>query len=119
MALPVTMLWYSNGGRSYAPWNGRHVGVLGIEDGVSAVGHRQSLGDNAVAREGVPTALVLDPGGSVAVRQVIGWAAMTGVPLAVRTRSGALLVEREGAAPVVLPFDDGFLANVADGPAPR
>ena len=22
--LPVTMLWYSNGGRSYAPWNGRH-----------------------------------------------------------------------------------------------
>ena len=25
-------LWFSNGGRDYAPWNGRHVGVLGIED---------------------------------------------------------------------------------------
>src|SRR5690606_31363163 len=22
--LPVTMLWFSNGGRDYAPWNSRH-----------------------------------------------------------------------------------------------
>ncbi len=35
--LPVTMLWISNGGRDYAPWNGRHAGVLGIEDGRTAV----------------------------------------------------------------------------------
>ena len=27
---PVTMLWFSNGGRDYPPWNGRNVGVLGI-----------------------------------------------------------------------------------------
>ena len=30
---PVTMLWLSNGGRDYPPWNGRNVGVLGIEEG--------------------------------------------------------------------------------------
>src|SRR6185503_6373938 len=27
-----TVLWHSNGGRHYAPWNGRHTNVLGIED---------------------------------------------------------------------------------------
>ena len=39
--LPVTMLWFSNGGRSYAPWNGRHRDVLGVEDGCtwSLYGH--------------------------------------------------------------------------------
>lgn len=29
---PATMLWLSNGGRSAAPWNGRHTARLGIED---------------------------------------------------------------------------------------
>lgn len=29
---PSTLLWLSNGGRSQAPWSGRHVGRLGIED---------------------------------------------------------------------------------------
>ncbi len=32
-ALPMTMLWHSNGGRDYAPWSGRHVGCLGVEEG--------------------------------------------------------------------------------------
>jgi len=31
-ALPMTLLWQSNGGRSQAPWNGQHVGRLGVED---------------------------------------------------------------------------------------
>ena len=31
--LPVTILWMSNCGRDYAPWNGKHINVLGIEDG--------------------------------------------------------------------------------------
>ncbi len=63
-ALPVTMLWYSNGGRDYAPWNGRHRGVLGIEDGCTAgaAGHRAALGPNAISGYGVPTALALAPG---------------------------------------------------------
>ncbi len=30
--LPRTMLWMSHRGRDYAPWNGRHDRVLGIED---------------------------------------------------------------------------------------
>ncbi len=35
-ALPMTMLWHSNGGRDYAPWLGRHFGCLGIEEGAAA-----------------------------------------------------------------------------------
>ncbi len=30
--LPHTALWMSNGGRNYAPWNGRHRAVIGIEE---------------------------------------------------------------------------------------
>ena len=29
---PATMFWLSNGGRTAAPWNGRHVGRIGIEE---------------------------------------------------------------------------------------
>jgi hypothetical protein len=68
--LPVTMLWFSNGGRDYAPWSGRHRGVLGIEDGRAAVGHAASVGDNWLKHEGVATAFAL--GGEVSFRHVIG-----------------------------------------------
>ena len=30
--LPSTLLWMSNGGRYYAPWNGRHINTMGMED---------------------------------------------------------------------------------------
>ncbi len=30
--LPATLLWHSNGGRHYPPWNGRHRRRLGVED---------------------------------------------------------------------------------------
>lgn len=70
--LPVTMLWISNGGRDYAPWNGRHRGVLGIEDGRTAVGHGASQGDNWLKREGIATAFELGPDRRVAFRHVIG-----------------------------------------------
>lgn len=29
---PATNLWFSNGGRTAPPWNGRHVGRIGVED---------------------------------------------------------------------------------------
>lgn len=29
---PSTLLWISNGGRTQAPWQGRHVGRIGVED---------------------------------------------------------------------------------------
>lgn len=75
---PVTFLWFSNGGRYYAPWNSRHLGVLGIEEGraYSAYGHAASIAPNPLSDAGIPTSLTLDPKGTAAVSHVIG-----GVPL--------------------------------------
>ncbi len=107
--MPITMLWFSNGGRDYAPWNGRHLGVLGIEDGLTAVGHRQSIGDNALRREGVATCFTL--GGEVSFRHVIGAlpANASGSPVSVQPHEGELRVEHMGGVLDVLPFDSGFL----------
>lgn len=110
--LPVTMLWFSNGGRNYAPWNSRHLGVLGIEDGRTAVGHASSMQENFVGREGVPTSFVLTAGGSVRFRHVIG-----AMPLdasvepasSVAALGSQLAVTLANGATHHLPFDDSFL----------
>lgn len=109
--LPVTMLWISNGGRDYAPWSGRHRGVLGIEDGRTAIGHAASLGDNWLKREGVATAFDLAEGRRVAFRQAIGTTAADGVPpSAITTASGKLRLAWPEGATMEMPFDDAFLA---------
>jgi hypothetical protein len=67
------MLWMSNGGRDYAPWSGRHTGVLGIEDGrASGLGHADSIRPNAMNSNGIPTAFDLGNDQTVRIRQVIG-----------------------------------------------
>lgn len=106
--LPVTMLWISNGGRFYAPWNGRR-GVLGVEDGRAAIGHAASLGDNWLKRKGVETAFAL--GGTVSFRQVVGAVASSrGVaPRAVTAARGGLQLAFDGGASDELGFDDTFL----------
>lgn len=70
--LPVTMHWYSHGARQDPPWNGRHKGVLGIEDAVSGIhsGHRAALLPNRVSAMGVPSALELT--GDKSIGLVIG-----------------------------------------------
>lgn len=111
--LPVTMLWISNGGRAYAPWNGRHLGVLGVEDGRTAVGHRSSLADNFVSREGAPTNFELGPDARIRVRHVIGAAPADGPARRVSrldVKPGFLAVEPENGGGFSLPFDDLFLA---------
>ncbi|MDR0361367.1 MAG: hypothetical protein LBJ46_01565 [Planctomycetota bacterium] len=58
--LASTVLWHSNRGRHYAPWSGRHVGVLGIEE-VTAYFHMgiaASVKPNPISRKGIPTSRV-------------------------------------------------------------
>jgi hypothetical protein len=54
---PSLLLWYSNRGRQYYPWLGRHL-ALGVEPICSAfdLGPALSSGANPIAEEGVPTA---------------------------------------------------------------
>lgn len=60
---PSALLWFSNRGRSFAPWNGRHL-ALGLEPICSAfdLGQQISAADNPISRSGVPTARVFRAG---------------------------------------------------------
>ena len=55
--LRSSIFWISNGGRHFAPWNGRHVNVLGMEDVTSYFhyGIKGSCEPNAISEAGFPT----------------------------------------------------------------
>ncbi|MCB6178371.1 hypothetical protein LHP98_09540 [Rhodobacter sp. Har01] len=118
--LPMTMLWQSNGGRDYAPWNGRHRGCLGIEEGAAlpVLGLSSRETPDPLTAAGQPPLLVLDPFGTVEVRHILGairWPggqAVAGVMLEgdTLTVTGDWGVERR------LPIRGGWL-GLADGPA--
>lgn len=59
---PSVLLWVSNRGRDYAPWNSRHL-ALGVEPVCSAfdLGPAISGADNPIAASGVPTAMDFHP----------------------------------------------------------
>lgn len=72
--LPGTVLWLSNGGRSYVPWSSRHRNVIGIEEVRSyfANGHAASIADNPLSRRGIPTAFELEPHGKIVINYLFG-----------------------------------------------
>ena len=73
--LPQTVLWMSNGGRYYAPWNSRHIAVLGIEEAATALHlmpEDQRDRDAAPDGQAVPVALHLSPLRSTAIRYAFG-----------------------------------------------
>ena len=112
--LPATVLWFSNGGRDYPPFDESPGRVLGIEDACTFIhaGHRGSAAPNWMSDEGVPTALALDPEGARTIRHAIGvvpidatWSGdVTLVPgddrLVIRDRSGP---------EVAVPFDASWI----------
>ena len=108
-ALPMTMLWHSNGGRDHPPWSGRHVGCLGVEEGAAA----RMLGLSSETDLAGPGALALVPDGVTEVRHVIGaisWP--SGEPVAeVREDRDAVEIRGEGGALRRLPFRAGFLGR--------
>jgi len=73
--LPGTVLWMSNGGRDYAPWNGRHQGVIGIEETCSYfhLGHKASQSSNPLSDQGRATCLTLHPDRSVDIEYTFGF----------------------------------------------
>jgi hypothetical protein len=72
--LRSTILWMSNAGRHYHPWNGRHHSVLGIEDVTSYyhIGQSESAGSNALTRKGFPTTLSFSPKAPTRIPYIIG-----------------------------------------------
>lgn len=100
--LSETVFWMSNGGRHYAPWSGRHRGVIGLEE-VTAnfhYGHAESVRANPLSRAGVPTCVTLDPNRPLEVKTIMAVAAVPKGFDEVRdiraVRGGAELVARSG-----------------------
>ncbi len=91
--LPWTMLWHSDGGRDYAPWSGRHLGCLGVEEG------------NAPHMLGQPGGLAL--GGRLEIRHAIGAIAWpTESPVAsIEASDDTLTIRGEDGTTRTVPFD--------------
>jgi len=114
--LPATIFWYSNGGRFYAPWNGRHRGVLGVEEACTyfAYGHSSSISDNHLSRNGIKTAISLE--GDPEIRCVIGASTLFGHETEaekIDIVDGQLRVTMRGGHNFMLPYDADFLAKSA------
>ncbi len=112
-ALPMTMLWHSDAGRDYAPWNGRHRAVLGVEEG--AAPHMLGLGaaesPDPLTAAGQASGVTLSPFGTAEVRHVIGaiaWPEREPV-LALTPGADSLTVTGEGGTRRTIPFATGFL----------
>jgi hypothetical protein len=112
MSVPMSMFWHSNGGRDYAPWSGRHVGCLGVEEGAA----KHMLGLSGEESLTGPGALTLEPGGIAEVRHVIGAMAWpTAQPVAdIQFEGESLIVSGEAGAKRTVPIDPDFL-QLEDG----
>jgi hypothetical protein len=72
--LASTLLWFSNGGRHYPPWSGRHINVMGIED-ITAffhVGIAASCTPNLLTERGIRTWLEPDAHGRLSIPYIQG-----------------------------------------------
>lgn len=110
--LPETLVWMSDGGRDYAPWNGRHRNCIGLEEICSYfhLGTTRSVADNPVARAGNATAVTLGTK-PVSISYVFGVAATPAgfgrVKEIVKAPGGISLVDtggRKASAAVDLSF---------------
>ena len=72
--LASTVLWFSNGGRHFAPWSGRHVNVLGMEEGTTFWGDGIAASEKAndFSRRGVVTAISLKRGADLDIPMIVG-----------------------------------------------
>lgn len=72
-----TVMWFSNAGRHYAPWNGRHLGVVGLEEVTSYFhyGLAESARPNPLSRLGFPTCARLDKRTPLVVNYIAALAA--------------------------------------------
>jgi hypothetical protein len=115
--LRSTIFWISNGGRHYAPWNGRHVNVMGLEDVTSYFhpGLAESVKENPLSRRGYPTHVQLDPARGLTVNYIMGVAPLPPGFERVETiepaARGGGIVLRSGRAEVPVRLDLAFLGG--------
>ena len=111
-----TILWHSHGGRHYAPWNGRHRHVLGLEETTSYFhfGQAESAKPNPLSRAGYPTTVKLSPKSPLRVAHIFAVAAIPRgfdiVADVTPVTDGILLTAKNGRT-VTIPLDSGFVSR--------
>jgi hypothetical protein len=111
-----TILWHSHGGRHYAPWNGRHRGVIGLEETTSYfhLGLAESVRSNAISRAGYPTTVMLTPRRRLRVAHIFAVAAIPrgfDVVADVQAAPGGIEISSANGRTVKMPLDVGFLRD--------
>lgn len=118
--LRQTMLWMSNGGRWYSPWNGRIAGVLGLEEitGFFHYGEAASTGRNFLSDQGIPTSRLFESEQSVDIPLVSGIASIGsefGSAVSIdRAGDGHISITGQSGEEVRIPCDVGFLESSSD-----
>jgi hypothetical protein len=114
--LRATLLWFSNGGRHYPPWNGRHVNLLGIEDitGYFHYGLAESARANPLTRRGEITCRQLAPDQPLVVNYVMGLALVPAgfdrvARLEPQAGADAVVLTSAAGARVCVPLHHGFV----------
>lgn len=72
--LASTMLWFSNGGRYFPPWNGRHINVMGMEEGTTFWGDGIAASEkpNEFSKRGIKTVRAMRRGERFDVPCIMG-----------------------------------------------
>jgi hypothetical protein len=119
--LRETVLWISNGGRHYPPWNGRHVHVMGLEEVTSYfhLGLAESSRRNPISAKGFPTCLRLDPRKPLAVNYIMGVARIPAgfnrvVSIQAQPSQQAIVLNSAGGRRIEARVDLGFLLKKND-----
>jgi hypothetical protein len=114
--LASTLLWFSNGGRHYAPWRGTHRRVLGLKE-VTAYFHlglRGCVMPNPAQEAGIATYRTFAPGDTLQVETVFGAVEtppeFDGVARIVEAGPGIVLVSHSGEH-VAARADAGFVRS--------
>ncbi|MFZ4681883.1 MAG: hypothetical protein ACOYMS_05245, partial [Terrimicrobiaceae bacterium] len=112
--LASTVMWHSNGGRHYPPWNGRHRRVLGLEEVTSYFheGLAESAAKNPVKARGIPTTLRLNSKRPTVVNVIMGVAAVPegfGVVRTIVRKNSAIILRGSAGHRVTVPLDWEFL----------
>lgn len=111
---PATLFWLSNGGRSAAPWNGRHAGRLGVEEVCSHFCDGVDISrEDRLAAEGIPTTREFRKDERVSLRIIQGVEAVPEGFGAVARISpagdGGITLADEAGVEVTTPVDWAFL----------
>jgi hypothetical protein len=111
-----TVFWISNGGRHYAPWNGRHVNVMGLEE-VTAYFHyglAESARPNPLSAKGFPTCVQLSPKRPLTVNYIMAVARLPAgfdrvAAITPNAANDAVTLTSATGKTVAQPLDAGFL----------